>query len=52
MKDIFAELCTACTFSSQNVPIPDLFGGAGQSTIDSALVANPDLDAVFLCTTS
>ena len=25
------RLCTACTFSSQNVPIPDFFGGARQS---------------------
>ena len=48
VKDTLAELCSACTFESQNVPIPDFFGGAGQSTIDAALVANPDLDAVFL----
>ena len=48
VQDTLAELCTACTFESQNVPIPDFFGGAGQSTIDAALVANPDLDAVFL----
>jgi len=48
VQDVLAELCSACTFSSQNVPIPDFFGGAGQSTIDAALVANPDLDAVFL----
>ncbi len=48
VQDVLDELCTACTFSSQNVPIPDFFGGAGQSTIDAALVANPDLDAVFL----
>ena len=48
VKDALATECTACTFESQNVPIPDFFGGAGQSTIDAALVANPDLDAVFL----
>ncbi|MBI5088302.1 MAG: hypothetical protein HZB15_05425, partial [Actinobacteria bacterium] len=48
VKDTLADLCSACTFTSQNVPIPDWFGGAGQSTIDAALVANPDLDAVFL----
>lgn len=48
VKDTLAELCSACTFTSQNVPIPDFFGGAGQSTIDAALVANPDTDAVFL----
>ena len=47
VKDTFAELCSACTVESQNVTIPDWFGGAGQSTIDGALVANPDLDAVF-----
>jgi ribose transport system substrate-binding protein len=46
--DTLAAECSACTFESQNVPIPDFFGGAGQSTIDAALVANPDLDAVFL----
>ena len=46
--DTFAELCPDCNVTSQNVPIPDWFGGAGQSTIDAALVANPDLDAVFL----
>jgi ribose transport system substrate-binding protein len=43
----FEELCPACNVTTQNVPIPDWFGGAGQSTIDAALVANPDLDAVF-----
>ena len=48
VQDVLAELCSACTFSSHYVPIPDFFGGAGQSTIDAALVANPDLDAVFL----
>jgi ribose transport system substrate-binding protein len=46
--DTFAELCPDCSVTSQNVPIPDWFGGAGQSTIDAALVANPDLDAVFM----
>ena len=45
--DTFAELCPACKVTSQNVPIPDWFAGKGQTTIDSALVANPDLDAVF-----
>jgi ribose transport system substrate-binding protein len=48
VMDTLDELCSGCTFESQNVPIPDFFGGAGQSTIDAALVANPDLDAVFL----
>ncbi len=48
VKDTLAELSPESTFTSQNVPIPDWFGGAGQSTIDAALVANPDLDAVFL----
>ncbi len=48
VEDTLAELCSGCTFESQNVPIPDFFGGAGQSTIDAALVANPELDAVFL----
>ncbi len=48
VRDTLAELCPDCTFESQNVPIPDWFGGAGQSTIDAALVANPDLDAVFM----
>ena len=47
VKDTFAELCSACNVESQNVPIPDWFAGTGQTTIDSALVANPDLDAVF-----
>jgi ribose transport system substrate-binding protein len=47
IKSTFAELCPACKVTTQNVPIPDWFGGAGQSTIDAALVANPDLDAVF-----
>jgi ribose transport system substrate-binding protein len=47
VKDTFAELCSACNVETQNVPIPDWFGGKGQTTIDSALVANPDLDAVF-----
>lgn len=46
--DTLAAECSACTFSSANVSIPDFFGGAGQSTIDAALVANPDLDAVVL----
>ncbi|HWL43988.1 MAG TPA: substrate-binding domain-containing protein [Ilumatobacter sp.] len=46
--DTLAELSPESTFQKQNVPIPDWFGGAGQSTIDAALVANPNLDAVIL----
>jgi ribose transport system substrate-binding protein len=48
VRDTLAELSPESTLTVQNVPIPDWFGGAGQSTIDAALVANPDLDAVFL----
>jgi ribose transport system substrate-binding protein len=47
VKDTFAELCSKCKVTSQNVPIPDWFGGKGQTTIDSALVGDKDLAAVF-----
>jgi ribose transport system substrate-binding protein len=47
VNDTFKELCSACKVTSQNVPIPDWFGGKGQTTIDAALVADPNLAAVF-----
>jgi ribose transport system substrate-binding protein len=48
VKDEFARLCgDECGVESVNVPIPD-YATKLSSTVSSALVANPDIKAVFM----
>jgi ribose transport system substrate-binding protein len=47
VKDEFARLCGECGVETVNVPIPD-YATKLSSTVSSALVANPDIKAVFM----
>jgi ribose transport system substrate-binding protein len=46
IKKIFAQDCSACTLSVVNVPIAD-WATSGQSTVQSALTANPGTNFVI-----